>query len=86
MDKKVKTFLNSENDGLKYNEQFIDGIKHTQRHPHENDADGFDFHDCEKLDFVHSFGTVYIFGKYGYVANGYSWWRFEMSDLKKQMN
>lgn len=86
MSKKPKTFLNSEKDGLRFDEQIIDGIKHTQRHIQDNEVDGFCFEECQMMDFIHSLGTVYLFKEWGYVANGYSWYRFKMSDLKKLSN
>ncbi len=86
MSKKIKTFLNSENDGLRYDEQFFDGIKHQQRHIMDNEFDGFVFQDCEQVDFIHSLGTVYLFKEFGYVANGYAWYRFKISDMKVLSN
>jgi hypothetical protein len=83
---KPKTFLNPEHDGLRYNEQFIAGIKHEQRSIQDNDDDRFFFEECETRDFIHPLGTVYVFKQFGYVANGYTWYRFEMSDLEKINN
>ena len=30
------------------------------------------------VEFVHPLGTVYVRGKFGYVANGYDWLRFPL--------
>lgn len=77
-----KTFLNLDSDSIK----FVDGIRHDKRTFKENDEDGFDYHKCRKVEYIHSLGTVYLFEGWGYVANGYDWWRFKMADLKVLFN
>jgi hypothetical protein len=86
----MKTFLSPQTNGLHYNEEFIDGIKHTHRSIEENGADGFVFQECKQLDFIHSLGRVYLFesGKisWGYICAGYSWYRFNYFELLEKAN
>lgn len=56
----------------------ISGVKH-------NIVKGeVDYHSMEELEeFSHPIGTVYSDGKYGYVASGYDWLRFDIKDLDR---
>lgn len=47
---------------------------------HERD-NSFDFNSHKTINKLHPLGTVYKDGKFGYVANGYDWWKFELSEL-----
>jgi|GEM_PF-6889735 hypothetical protein len=62
-------------------EVFIAGIKHETRLPEHNELDNFNFQKCKKVDSIHQLGTVYLHEEYGYVANGYMWYRFRFKDL-----
>ena len=81
-----KTYLGQQNDKLRYNESIIGGIKHEQRSVDDNNEDEFYFEQCEQIDFIHTLGTVYLFGDYGYVCSGYTWYRFLMADLQVLSN
>jgi len=53
----------------------IGGVKHSK----END---FKYNDAKVVSELHPLGTVYKKGKFGYVANGYDWWKFEINKLE----
>ena len=56
----------------------VNGIKHKVINKTIN------YQKMQKIDFIHTLGTVYTNGKiFGYVANGYSWLKFRLKDLKK---
>lgn len=57
------------------NEQFIGRVQHTK----DND---FDFTKASVACTIgHPLGTVYQQGWWGYVANGYDWWKFPILEL-----
>jgi hypothetical protein len=56
----------------------IDGVNHTVLH-----ATDFDYHDKKTIEGKHPFGTVYVRGDKGYVANGHKWLEFDLADLGK---
>jgi len=57
------------------NEMEIAGIKHTKM------QGKIPFNEMTPMGAVHPLGDVYAQGKYGYVANGYDWYQFELKDL-----
>ena len=59
------------------NTQFICGVQHTKDHE-------FDHTEATIASVIgHPLGTVYQKGWWGYVANGYDWWKFSILDLGK---
>lgn len=61
----------------------ISGVTHEYRSHIENERDGFMWINCPKIEMSHPLGTVYKYNGYGYVANGYYWYRFDLSLLNK---
>lgn len=55
--------------------QTIGGIVHTV-------DNNFNYHNHGKMDRLHPLGEVYRKGKFGYVASGYNWLRFDIKDLE----
>ena len=74
----LETYLSKNKQPL---EIYIAGIKHEIRLPDHNELDNFNFQKCKKIDSIHQLGTVYLHEEYGYVANGYMWYRFKFIDL-----
>jgi hypothetical protein len=74
----LETYLSKNKQPL---EIYIAGIKHETRLPEQNEVDGFDYHKCEMIDFIHQLDTVYRHKEYGFVANGYLFYRFKFIDL-----
>lgn len=58
------------------NIKYINGIAHIK----DNDFD-YTKHKVAAKD--HPLGTVYQCGWWGYVANGYDWWKFPILELGK---
>jgi hypothetical protein len=58
----------------------IDGIRH------EKFEKSIDYINMKKVEVtgLHTFGTVYVRSNFGYVANGYHWYRFRLSDLPQE--
>jgi hypothetical protein len=47
----------------------------------------FEWHSADTTKIGHHpLGEVYVKGRYGYVPNGYKWYRFNISDLSKVRN
>ena len=57
----------------------IGGIKHTK----VNSKKKVNFQKMKSVDFKHPFGRVYFINKFGYVANGYDWYKLKMYEIKK---
>lgn len=51
---------------------------------HEKD-NTFNYHTAKELDLTksHPLGTVYEKDGFGYVANGYDWWKFPVEKLQE---
>jgi hypothetical protein len=60
----------------------IDGISHDKL------IKAIRYDRMRKIEHIglHSFGTIYVRSKYGYVANGYNWYRFKLYDLSRDKN
>lgn len=43
----------------------------------------FDYHKAKIVSELHPLGSVYKKGGFGYVANGYDWWKFDINQLEK---
>ena len=58
-------------------EQYIGGVIHIK--------DNSFVHNKKNITSIneHPFGTVYQNGWWGYVANGYDWWKFPILELGK---
>ncbi len=59
--------------------QVIGGIVHTKDNT-------FNYRNHGKIEKLHPLGDVYRNGKFGFVASGYDWWRFEIKDLDTIIN
>lgn len=58
------------------NVKYIGGVEHIK----DND---FNYHHHQISCINHPLGTVYQNGWWGYVANGYDWWKFPILKLGK---
>lgn len=58
------------------NFKFIGGVIHIK-------DNNFNYHKHTKSSINHPLGTVYQKGWWGYVANGYDWWKFPILELGK---
>lgn len=52
----------------------------TVKHIKQNN---FDYNKATIVSEQHPLGTVYQKGWWGYVANGYDWWKFPIIELEK---
>ena len=65
---KEEVFLENREDNTK----IIGGITHLK-------ANTFNYHEAKRITKKHPLGDVYTKGDFGYVANGYDWWKFPLN-------
>lgn len=58
----------------KENTKKIGGITHIK-------DNSFDYHSAKQIKQTHPLGTVFEKDRFGYVANGYDWWKFPINRL-----